>query len=204
MADPVAPAARRRALGVALWLAAATLLGGLDLPARGLEAFRFAPFGIVAGLLGILWVFVLAAREVVHRPRGWIGPFLLVWWVAATATAFRVLLPPAGLVQAALAVGAALASGIVVTRHDREHATVWLGIVAVGLAVLRFALVPVLQTRSGLPDWGPLKIGSLANTVRDLFVAYAPERPAAQAVHFAALVAWSLGLWTQWEGFEDS
>ena len=87
-------AARRRALATALWLAAATLLGGLDLPAQGYAAFRFAPFGMVAGLLGILYVFVLYNRSVLTRFPGWLNVLLLVYWAAATATAFRVLLPP--------------------------------------------------------------------------------------------------------------
>lgn len=191
--------ARRRALATALWLAVATLLGGIDLPARGFAAFRFAPFGVVAGLLGILYVFVLFQRDVIRRFPGWLNPFLLVYWVAATAMMFRVLLPPPGLVQVALAVAAAFGAGILVTRPDRVHAAVWLAFVAVGLGVLRFALVPAFQARSGLPDWGPLKLGETANALRDFFVAYSPQRPAAQAVHFASLAAYAAALWIQWQ-----
>lgn len=202
MADPLTagPRAviRRRALAVAIWLALAVLLGGLDLPARGLEAFRFAPFGIVSGLLALLWVFALVHVGVIWRPAGWPGPFLLVYWVAATAMAFRILMPPPGLVQVALAVAAAVAAGIVVSRVDRSHAIVWAGIVAVGLATIRFGLVPAFQARSNLPDWGPLRFGDAANAMRDFLVAYDPERPASQALHFGALVAWAVALWTQW------
>ncbi|HJU86821.1 MAG TPA: hypothetical protein VJ788_05595, partial [Gemmatimonadota bacterium] len=61
MADPVAH--RRRALGVCILLAAALLVGGLDLPAQGYESFRFAMFGFTGGLLGILYTFALVSRE---------------------------------------------------------------------------------------------------------------------------------------------
>lgn len=195
MADPVT---RRRTVAVCLWLAAAVLLGGLDLPAQGYASFRFAPFGAVAGLLGIVWVFVLVQREVVGLPHGWPRALALVYWVVGTAMMFRVLLPPPGLLQALLAVVAAFAAGIVVTRGDRERAAVWLGVVAVGLAVLRFAVVPAFWARSGLPNWGPLRLGRTADALREFFVAYAPERPAAQAVHFLALACWTLALWAQW------
>jgi len=197
--DAAARAAlRRRSLVTCLWLAAAVLLGGLDLPAQGYSAFRFAPFGAVAGLLAIVWLFALVTRQVVWLPPGWLRAPALVYWVAATAMMFRVLLPPAGLVQAGLAVGAAFAAGIVATRGDRERAALWLGAVAVGLAVLRFAVVPAFWARSGLPNWGPFRFGAAADALRGFFVSYAPERPVAQAVHFAALACWTLALWTQW------
>lgn len=200
---PVPAAERRRALAAALWLAGAVLLGGLDLPARGFEAFRFAPFGIVAGLLGVLWVFALTTAGVVRRPPGWIGAVAIVYWVAATAMAFRVLLPPPGLFQVAVAVAAAVAAGLAATRGDREGAVVWTGVVAVTLAVLKFAVVPIFQSRSDLPNWGPLGLGEWSNAFRDVFVAYAPQRPAAQALHFAALACWAAALWMQW-GSEDA
>ena len=57
---------RPTVLGVCLSLALATLLGGLDLPAHGYAAFQFAPFGLVAGLLGIVYVFALSNREVIR------------------------------------------------------------------------------------------------------------------------------------------
>ena len=191
-------AVRRRILATCLWLAAAILLGGLDLPSQGYSAFRFAPFGPVAGLLGIVWLFALATRGVVWLSHGWLRAVAIVYWVAATAMMFRVLLPPPGLVQAGLAVLAALAAGIVATRGDRERAALWLGVVAVSLAVLRFAVVPAFWARSGLPNWGPFQLGSAADALRGFFVAYAPERPVAQAIHFAALACWTLALWTQW------
>lgn len=200
MAHPLTAAPRRRGLATGLWLAAATLLGGIDLPAEGYAAFRFAPFGMVAGLLGILYVFVLYNRGVLRPFPGWLNVLLLVYWVAATATAFRVLLPPPGLVQVALAIGAAFAAGIIVTRSDRVHAAVWLAFVAVALAVLEFALVPAFQARSELPNWGPFQLGETADSLRDFFVAYAPQRPAVQGLHFAALAGYALALWTQWRG----
>lgn len=193
------PVARRRALGVAILLAAAGLLGGLDLPARGFQAFRFAPFGVVEALLALLWVFALVHARVLWRPAGWPGPFLLAYWFAATAMAFRVLLPPPGLVQVALAVAAAVAAGIVVSRVDRAHAVVWLGIVAVALATIRFGLVPAFQARSSLPDWGPLRFGDAANAMRGFLVAYDPLRPTTQALHLGAVLAWALALWAQWD-----
>lgn len=174
------------------------LLGGLDLPARGYEAFQFAPFGVVAGLLGILYVFALVQREVIEGGRGWTALLLLVYWTAATATMFRVLLPTPGLVQVGLALFAAIAAGILVTRQGREEAALWLGIVAVVLAVIRFGLVPAFEARSELPDWGPLKFGEAANSLRDFFVAYSPQRPGIQAIHFLALGCYSLALRTQW------
>ena len=193
------PASRRRALGVCLLLAASVLVGGLDLPAAGYEAFRFAPFGFTGGLLGIVYVFALANRSVLWRPPGWLGAMLLVYWAAALAMMFRVLLPPPGLVQVGLAIVAAAAAGIVVSRHDRVAAVLTLGVVTVILAVVRFALVPAVWARSELPNWGPLKIGASADAVRDFFVAYAPERPASQALHFLALVLAVAALWLQWE-----
>ena len=81
-------AARRRALGVCLLLAASVFVGGLDLPAHGYEAFRFAMFGFTAGLLGILYAFALTARGVLWRPPGWLGTVVLVYWAAATAMMF--------------------------------------------------------------------------------------------------------------------
>ncbi|HET6341809.1 MAG TPA: hypothetical protein VFG78_06465 [Gemmatimonadota bacterium] len=211
MADPVAvpgpdpaagpgvdPGERRRALATCLWLAAAVLLGGFDLPARGYEAFQFAPFGFVAGLLALLYVFVLVQSGIVRRGRSWLAPLLLVYWTAATGMAFRVLLPGPGLVQVALVIGAAIAAAILASRKDREEAMLWLGIVAVVLAVLRFGLVPFFEARSGLPDWGPIRLGQAANAFRDVFVAYAPEQPAAQVLHFAAMACYALALKTQW------
>lgn len=198
MAPGIPPDERRRALVTCLWLATAVLLGGFDLPVLGYVAFQFAAFGIVAGLLGVLYVFVLVQRGVIRKGRGWIEPLLLVYWTAATAMMFRVLLPTAGLVQVALVTGAAIAAGIIGSRRDRDEAVLWLGIVAVVLAVLRFALVPLFEARSGLPDWGPLKFGEAANSFRDVFVAYAPQRPAVQALHFAALASYALALRTQW------
>ncbi len=189
---------RRRTLVTCLWLAAATLLGGLDLPATGFAGFRFAPFGAVAGLLGIVWLFALTARGVVTLPDGWLRVVAVAYWAAATAMAFRVLLPPPSLIQAGLAVVAAAGAGIVATRRDRQRGALWLGVVAVGLAALRFAVVPAFWARSGLPNWGPLRFGATANALRDLVVAYAPERPAAQALHFAALACWAAALWTGW------
>lgn len=195
----VSAARRRRALVVSLWLAGAVLLGGLDLPARGFEAFRFAPFGVVAGLLGLLWVFALTVGGVIRRPPGWVGAVVLVYWVAATAMVFRVLLPPPGLFQVAVAVAAAVAAGLAATREGREGAVVWTGVVAVTLAVLKFAVVPIFQGRSGLPNWGPLDFGEWSDAFRDVVVAYAPQRPAAQALHFAALACWAIALWSQWD-----
>ena len=199
MAGAPEPASRRRALGVCLLLAASVLVGGLDLPATGYDAFRFAPFGFTGGLLGILYTFALVSRSVLWRPPGWLGAMLLVYWAAALAMTFRVLLPPPGLVQVALAIVAAAAAGIVVSRHDRQAAVLTLGVVTVILAVVRFALVPVFWARSELPNWGPLRMGASADAVRDFFVAYAPERPASQALHFLALVLAVAALWLQWE-----
>jgi hypothetical protein len=199
VAGAPSPASRRRALGVCLLLAASVLVGGLDLPATGYEAFRFAPFGFTGGLLGILYAFALASRSVLWRPPGWLGGMLLVYWAAALAMTFRVLLPPPGLVQVALAILAAAAAGILVSRHDREAAVLTLGVVTVILAVVRFAMVPVFWARSELPNWGPLRMGASADAVRDFFVAYAPERPASQALHFLALVLSVAALWLQWE-----
>ena len=203
MADPLArseaPSAyRRRTLGVCLLLISAVLVGGIDLPATGYEAFRFAMFGFTGGLLGILYTFALANRGVLWRPAGWMGTVLLVYWAAGTAMMFRVLLPPPGLVQVGLAVVAAAGAGTIVSRKDREGAVLALGIVTVILAVVRFALVPVFWARSDLPNWGPLRIGASADAMRDFFVAYAPERPASQALHFIALVLWVGALWLQW------
>jgi hypothetical protein len=208
VADPLAAgpsaggptaAARRRALGVCLLLACAVLVGGLDLPASGYEAFRFAPFGFTGGLLGILYAFALATRSVLWRPPGWLGAVLLVYWAAALAMLFRVLLPPPGLVQVGLAIVAAAAAGILVSRRDRESAVMTLGVVTVALSVVRFALVPLFWGRSELPNWGPLRMGASADAVRDFFVAYAPERPASQALHFLALALTVAALWLQWE-----
>ena len=204
MADPIAlssgaPAAYRwRTLGVCLLLISAVLVGGIDLPGTGYEAFRFAMFGFTGGLLGILYTFALANRGVLWRPAGWLGTVLLVYWAAGTAMMFRVLLPPPGLVQVGLAVVAAAGAGTIVSRKDREGAVLALGIVTVILAVVRFALVPVFWARSDLPNWGPLRIGASADAMRDFFVAYAPERPASQALHFIALVVWVGALWLQW------
>lgn len=210
MADPVAgpepalrqgvdPRERQRALATCLWLATAVLLGGFDLPARGYAAFQFAPFGLVAGLLALLYVFVLVQSGVIRRGRGWLAPLLLVYWTAATGMAFRVLLPGPGLVQVALVIGAAVAAAILASRKDRDEAMLWLGIVAVVLAVLRFGIVPFFEARSGLPDWGPVRLGQAADSFRDIFVAYAPQRPAVQALHFGALVCYALALGTQGE-----
>lgn len=205
MADPVVgppgtPAShRRRALGVCLLLAASVLVGGLDLPAHGYEAFRYGMFGFTGGLLGILYAFALSSRRVIWRPAGWTGTLLLVYWAAATAMMFRVLLPPPGLVQVGLAVLAAAAAGIIASRRDRESAVLALGVVTVTMAVVRFALVPAFWSRSDLPNWGPLRIGASADALRDFFVAYAPERPASQALHFLALALWVAALWLQWE-----
>lgn len=211
MADPVTvpgpeppaqpgidPGERQRALVTCLWLAGAILLGGFDLPARGYAAFQFAPFGLVAGLLAILYVFVLVQSDVVRRGRGWLAALLLVYWTAATGMAFRVLLPGPGLVQVALVIGAAVAAAILASRRAREEALLWLGIVTVVLAVLRFGLVPFFEARSGLPDWGPIRLGEAADSFRDVFVAYAPQRPAIQILHFGALTCYALALWTQW------
>jgi hypothetical protein len=194
---------RRRVLATCLWLAATVLLGGFDLPARGYAAFQFAPFGLVAGLLAILYAFVLAQSGIVRRSQGWLDLLLLVYWTAATAMAFRVLLPGPGLVQVALVIGAAVAAAILASRRDRQEALLWLGIVAVVLAVLRFGLVPFFEARSGLPDWGPIRLGEAANAFRDVFVAYAPERSAAQAVHFGALACYAMALRTQWGNRTD-
>lgn len=193
---------RRRALATCLWLAGAVLLGGFDLPAHGYAAFQFAPFGLVAGLLALLYVFVLVQSGVVRRGRGWLSPLLLVYWTAATGMAFRVLLPGPGLVQVALVIGAAVAAAILASRKDRDEAMLWLGIVAVVLAVLRFGIVPFFEARSGLPDWGPVRLGEAADSFRDIFVAYAPQRPAIQALHFGALACYALALKAQWEAVE--
>jgi hypothetical protein len=189
---------------VCLLLISSVLVGGLDLPASGYEAFRFALFGFTGGLLGILFTFALASREVLWRPAGWLGAMLLVYWAAATAMMFRVLLPPPGLVQVGLAVLAAAGAGIIVSRHDREGAVLTLGIVTVILAVVRFALVPAFWARSELPNWGPIRIGGSADAIRDLFVAYTPERPASQALHFLALILWVAALWLQWRPPTDA
>jgi hypothetical protein len=186
-----------------LLLAASVFVGGLDLPAHGYEAFRFGMFGFTGGLLGILYAFALATRRVIWHPAGWIGTVLLVYWAAATAMMFRVLLPPPGLVQVGLAVLAAAGAGIIVSRHDRESAVMALGGVTVTMAVVRFALVPAFWSRSDLPNWGPLRIGASADALRDFFVAYAPERPASQALHFLALALWVAALWLQWEPPRD-
>ncbi len=191
--------ARRTVLGVCLLLASATLLGGLDLPAHGYEAFQFAPFGLVAGLLGIVYVFALSNRQLIRFAAGWHRGLLIVYWVAGTATAFRILLPPPGLVQVGLAVSTALAAAVIVSRPNRESAVVWLGVVAVTLAVMKFALVPLFEARSGLPDWGPFQLGQTADALRDLFVAYTPQRPVAQAIHFGALGCYAVALWIQWK-----
>ena len=197
--DPARDSQRRRALGVCLLLATALLVGGLDLPARGYESFRYAMFGFTGGLLGILYTFALVSRGALWRPAGWPGVILLVYWAAATAMLFRVLLPPPGLVQVGLAIVAAVGAGVIVSRRDREGAVLALGTVTVILAVIRFALVPVFWARSELPNWGPLQLGASADAVRDFFVAFAPERPASQALHFLALALWVVALWIQWE-----
>lgn len=174
-------------------------MAGIDLPAHGYEAFRFGVFGFTSGLLGILYTFALVNRRALWRPAGWTGTILLVYWAAATAMMFRVLLPPPGLVQVGLAVLAAAGAGVIVSRHDREKAVLTLGVVTVMMAVIRFALVPAFWARSDLPNWGPLRIGASADAMRDFFVAYAPERPVSQALHFLALSLWVAALWLQWE-----
>ncbi|HUF89379.1 MAG TPA: hypothetical protein VMR66_05305 [Gemmatimonadota bacterium] len=198
-APPVPASHRRRALGVCLLLAATLLVGGIDLPARGYEAFRYATFGFTGGLLGILYTFALASRGVLWRPGGWLGTIVLVYWAAATGMMFRLLLPPPGLVQVGLAVLAAVGAAIIVSRRQRESAVLALGIVTVTLAVIRFALVPAFWARSDLPNWGPLRFGASADALRDFFVAYTPERPVSQALHFLALCLWVAALWLQWE-----
>ncbi len=190
-------AARRQVLATSLWLAAAVLLGGLDLPARGFEAFRFAPFGLVAGLLGILYVYALSVRGAIRVPAGWLGVLAVAYWVAGTATAFRVLLPPPGLLQVGLALGVALAAGVVASRRDAHGALTAAAIVVALLAVLRVGLVPVFEARSELPDWGPLRLGGAVDALRDLVVAYAPQRPAAEALHFGAVACIALAFRTQ-------
>lgn len=192
-------AERKRGLVTCLWLVGAILLGGFDLPAHGYATFQFAPFGLVAGLLALLYVFVLTQAGVIRRGHGWLDPLLLVYWTAATAMSFRVLLPAPGLLQVALVVGAAVAAAILVSREDRNEALLWLGVVAVVLAVLRFGVVPLFEARSALPDWGPLRLGQAANSFRDLFVAYAPQRPAVQALYFGALACYAVALWSQWD-----
>jgi hypothetical protein len=196
-APGVDPGERRRALATCLWLAGAVLLGGFDLPARGYAAFQFAPFGLVPGLLALLYVFVLVQSGVVLRGRRWLAPLLLVYWTAATGMVFRVLLPGPGLVQVALVIGAAVAAAILASRKDREEAILWLGIVAVVLGALQFGVVPFFEARSGLPDWGPIRLGQAADSFRDVFVAYAPQRPAIQVLHFAALACYALALRAQ-------
>jgi hypothetical protein len=151
----------------------------------------------VAGLLALLYVFVLVQSGVVVRRHGWLAPLLLVYWTAATGMAFRILLPGPGLVQVALVIGAASAAPILASRRDREEAILWLGIVAVVLAVLRFGVVPLFEARSGLPDWGLFRLGQAADSFRDVFVAYAPQRPEIQILHFAALACYALALMTQ-------
>ena len=202
--DPAALAERRRTLVTCLWLAVAVLAGGLDFPLYGYAAFRFAPFGVVAGLLGIVWLFALVAGGAVVLPHGWQRVLAVAYWTAATAMVFRVLLPPPSLVQAVLAVIAAVGAGIAAMGRSRERAALWAGITAVGLAALRFAVVPAFWSRSELPNWGPLRFGATADAVRDFVVAYAPERPAAQAVHFAALACWAAALWVQWRPSADA
>jgi hypothetical protein len=44
-----------------------------------------------------------------------------------------------------------------------------------------------------------VRLGASADAVRDFFVAFAPERPASQALHFLALALWVVALWLQWE-----
>lgn len=169
-----------------------------------MAAFRFAPFGTVATLLGMLYVYALACRGVLRRSEGWQRVLLTAYWVVATAMMFRVLLPPPGLVQVGLAIWAVIGAWLIIRTKGRERAALWLGIVAVSLAVVRFALVSIYGYRSDLPDWGPLQLGAATNALRDVLVAYTPEQPFAEAIHVAALVSYAVALWVQWGEADDS
>lgn len=171
---------RPRALAIALVLSIVTLVGGIELPIDGYTSFRYAPFGLVSGLLGALYAYTLADRGVIVSDRGWIGVVLAAYWVVATATVFQVVLPSAGLIQVGLATLTALAAVGVARRPNRQSAARTFGPVIVILAGLSFGSGSLMGAGPGL---------------HNVFVAYAPRRPAQYALDLAALAGYGVALY---------
>lgn len=165
---------RARVLTIALALSIVTLIGGIDLPASGYASFRYAPFGWVAGLLGAIYVYALSERGVLVLGGGRARWLLTAYWVAATATVFRILLPPPGLAQVALAVAVALAAGVVAHRPNRRAAASVSVVIAVSLAALQIG-----------------------------FAGYTPRRPAAWVLCVGATLMYAAALRAQWRDRVD-
>jgi hypothetical protein len=188
---------RRRALFVALWLALALLLGGVDLPARGYGFLRFQWFGIVSALLGVLYLYVLVDRDVIRRVAGWQGGLLAAYWIAATATVFAVLLPPHGVAHVVFAVATACVAAVIVTRSNRSRATGWLVVLVSWLAVVRFGLIPLFKVRGVAAEKAFPWLSELGPALRGLSATYPTDRSAELLLDVLAVACWSAALLAQ-------
>lgn len=190
------------AAGVATLFALSFFFGGLWLGREGVE---YHVFGLVEGVAALLILYVFLNTRVLGWPQGFWGGVVLVYAAGATAQLVALLLPPPGALQwIVLGVLLYFAWNAGYGAH-RTRIMLALGLVALGLAALKYSVLPFVWSRTELPATPLLDLRALGEAVKGLVVAYVPSQPLGQAFAFAALLAWVLAIWLQWpsEGDDD-
>ncbi len=169
--------------------------GGVWVGAIGVD---FLMFDLVDGLAALLILFVLLNTGVLSWPGDVWGGVVLVYAAAATAQLVSLLLPPPGVLEwVVLGVLLYFAWNASFGAH-RTRVILALGLVALGLAALKYSVLPFIWARTELPRTPILDLRALGEGMKALVALYVPTHAVNQVYAFAALLAWVLAVWLQW------
>lgn len=171
------------------------LLAGLWVGGSGVE---YRLFSLVDGLAALIILYMLISARVLSWSAGVWGFILLAYAAAATAQLLALLLPPPGVLEWVVLGALLVFAWNVGYGIHRTRLLLGLGLVAVGLAALKYSVLPFIWSRTQLPETPLLNLRGLGDQLRGLFIAYTPPRPITQLFAFAAVLAWSLAVWLQW------
>lgn len=188
------------AAGVSALFLLAFSLGGLWVGPLGVE---YRLFGLVDGLAALLVVYVLLHTGALSWPRGGWELVVLMYATLATAQLAALLLPPPGVLEW-IVLGILLYAALSVSYAvHRTKVMLTLGLVAVGLAVLKYSALPFVWQRVRLPSTPVVDLEALSEGLKGLAVEFVPGEPVSQLFALLAILAWVLAVWLQWPPDED-
>jgi hypothetical protein len=188
------------AAGVSALYLVAFFLGGLWVGPLRVE---YRVFGLIDGLAALLIVYVLLNTGALSWPRdGW-ALLTLVYATLATAQLAALLLPPPGVLEW-IVLGVLLYAALSVSYAvHRTRVMLTLGLVALGLALLKYSALPFIWERVRLPSTPIVDLGALAEGLKGLAVEYVPGEPVTQLYALLAILAWVAAVWLQWPPEDD-
>lgn len=196
--------AAQRHVAAALVFLASAAVAGVALTPEGVE---YRAFGMVEGVFGLLFTYLLIFRGAWGRPEGATGWIAVAYGTVASAQALELLLPPPGMIEWMVVAALAVTSWGAFSGGTRRRLVFSLATLALLLAVLKFSVIPVLWGRMGPAAGTAFGLGDAAESVRRTFADHRPLRPIGQLVGFVALALWAVGtrlLWPETVADEDA